>query len=116
MSKVCYFASDAPLKEKYPIIWETKPYSEAPKSDKKYFAELGELEEIDLSLIIEYIQDHMKKKKDIKVRDLEFWYIWLENDEEDIIEKTCSLKEFTEDYLKQILLDDDNDYKIIITR
>ena len=116
MSKVCYFASDAPLKAIHPFIWEIKPYSEAPKTDKKYFAEVAELDENDLSLIIGYIQDHMKKKKDIKVRDLEFYYLWLGNDEEDIIEKTCSLEEFTEGSLKQILLDDDNDYKIIITR
>lgn len=162
MSKVRYFASDAPLKEKknpyvntysinqavsvgidldmdlldgidkdepdmilwmesedcaeFPSIWTTEPYSEAPKSEKKYYAEIGGSPDKDLKGIVEYIQDHMKKKKGENTRDLELWYVWLGNDEEDIIEKTYGLRELTEEALNEIFLDDDNDYKIIITR
>ena len=162
MSKVCYFASDAPLKEKknpyintysinqaiaaginvdmdlldgvdrdepdvilwmeneecseFPSIWITEPYSEAPKSEKKYYSEIGGSPKKDLKGIVEYIQDHMKKKKCENARDLELWYVWLGNDEEDIVEKRYSLRELTEEVLNEIFLDDDNDYKIIITR
>lgn len=163
MSKVCYFASDAPLKDKknpyinkysinqaiaagielnmdlldgvdkdepdvilwmeketcadFPSIVTTKPYSEAPKSKKKYYAEIGGSPEKDLKGIVEYIHNHMKKKKKGEnARDLELWYVWLGNDEEEIIEKTYSLRELTEESLNEIFLDDDNDYKIVITR
>ena len=66
--------------------------------------------------IIKYIKDHMKKSKDENTKELELWYIWLGSDESEIIYKECSIKELTEDYLEEIFTDDDNDYKVIITR
>ncbi|MBQ2744428.1 MAG: hypothetical protein IJA01_02770 [Firmicutes bacterium] len=162
MSRVCYFASDAPLKEKpnlfvksysinqaiaaginldmdildgidrdepdmvlcmeseehgeFPAIFTSQPYCEAPKSDKKYYADIGGSPCKDLSGIIEYIKDHMKKRKEENTEELELWYIWLGSDESEIIYKECSIKELTEDYLEEFFTDDENDYKIIITR
>ena len=162
MSKVCYFASDIPLKEKknpyiktysinqaieaeikidlellanidkdepdvitwmeseesaeFPSIYMKEPYCEAPKSEKKYYAEINGIPEKDLKGIKEYILNHMQKKKDGNTNDLELWYIWLGNDEEDIIEKTIRLDDLTEEYLKEVFEDEDTDYKIIITR
>lgn len=162
MSKVCYFASDAPLKEKenpyvntysinqaieagidldidlldgvdrdkpnvilwmeneecaeFPSIWIRERYHEAPKTDKKYYAEICGLPQKDSKGIIEYIHDHMKKKKGEKTRELELWYVWLGCDEEDIVEKTYTLHDLTEERLKEVFVDEDIDYKIIITR
>lgn len=162
MSRVYYFASDAPLKEKpnpfvksysinqaiaagikldmnildgidrdepdmvlwveseekaeFPTIFISEPYCEAPKSNKKYYAEVGGSPSKDLSGIIEYIKDHMKNRKGENTEELELWYIWLGSDESEIIQKECSIKELTEDYLNDIFTDDDNDYKVIITR
>ena len=163
MSKVCYFASDTPLKDRpspymksysineaidagieidlnmlsgidrdkpdvilwieneeldyYPSITISEKYREAPKTQKKYFADIHGHIEKDLEGILEYIHDHMKKKKDREnTKELELWYVWLACDEDDIIEKTCSLNELTEDYLKEIFVDEDIDYKITITR
>jgi len=162
MSRVCYFASDAPLKEKpnpfvkshsinqaiaagikldmdildgidrdepdmvlwieseeqaeLPAIFKSEPYCEAPKSDKKYYAEIGGSPCKDLPGIIEYIKDNMKKSKGENTKELELWYIWLGSDESEIIYKECSIKKLTEDYLEEIFTDDENDYKIIITR
>ena len=58
----------------------------------------------------------MKKKKGENTRDLELWYVWLGNDEDEIVEKTYSLRDLTEECLKEAFLDDDTDYKLIITR
>ncbi len=100
----------------FPSIRPIERYHEAPKSEKKYYADIHGAPVKDLKGIIEYIHDNMKKRKGEKTKNIELWYIWLGNDEEDIIYKTCSLKELTEDYLRDIFLDDDNDYKLIITR
>ena len=162
MSKVYYFASDAPLKEKknpyvntysineaiaegialdmdlldgidrdepnvilwmenekyaeFPSIWATEPYYEAPKSEKRYYAEIGGSPERDIKGILDYIHDHMRKKKDKNTRDLELWCVWLGSDEKDIVEKICSLHDLTEEYLKRVFLDKDTDYKLVITR
>ena len=100
----------------FPSIYISEPYSEAPKSDMKYYAEIGGYPEKDLPGIIEYIHEHMKKDKSSKTQTLELWYIWLGNDYGEIVEKTCSFKELTEEYLKAIFTDDEADYKIVITR
>lgn len=100
----------------FPSIYISEPYSEAPKSDMKYYAEIEGYPEKDLPGIIEYIHEHMKKDKGGKTQFLELWYIWLGDDQDEIIEKTCSLKDLTEEYLKAILTDDEADYKIVITR
>jgi len=49
-------------------------------------------------------------------KELELWYVWLPCDEEDIVEKTCSLKDLTEDVLREVFADDDVDYKLTIVR
>ena len=100
----------------FPSIWTSEPYSEAPKSEKKYYAEIAGLPEKDLKGIVEYIYDHMRKKKGENTCDLELWYVWLGNDEDEIVEKTYSLRDLTEECLKEAFLDDDTDYKLIITR
>lgn len=79
----------------FPSIWITEPYSEAPKSEKKYYAEIGGSPERDLKGILEYIHEHI---------------------EDEIVEKTYSLRDLTEECLKEAFLDDDTDYKLIITR
>lgn len=162
MSRVCYFASDVPLKEKtnpfvrkysindairaginldleflkdidkntpdtilwvereehmeFPTISKAKTYSEAPKSDKKYYADIGGAPEKDLWGIIEYIRNHMRKTKDVNAKSLELWCVWLGADETDIEEKHCRLTDLSEEYLYEIFTDDDKDYKIVITR
>lgn len=162
MSRVCYFRSDAPLKEKansyvksysinqaidagikidldildgidrdepdmvlwieseeyaeFPNVFLSEPYYDAPKSYKKYYAEVGGSPSKDLQGIIEYIKDHMKKQKGENTKELELWYIWLGTDESEIVQKKCNIHELTEEYLDGIFSDEDNDYKIVITR
>ena len=162
MSRVCYFASDIPLKEKtnpfvrsysineaikaginidlklledidrdepdtilwaekeehmeLPTISAAKPYSEAPKSDKKYYADIGGVPEKDLQGIIEYIHDYMRKTKGANAKSLELWCVWLGADETDIEKKHCRLADLSEEYLYKIFTNDDKDYKLVITR
>lgn len=162
MSRVCYLASDVPLKEKtnpfvrkysineavraginldlelledidkdkpdtilwaereehmeFPTISKAKPYSEAPKSDKKYYANIDGAPEKDLKGIIEYIRNHMRKTKDVNAKSLELWCVWLGADETDLEEKRCRLTDLSEEYLYEIFTDDDKDYKLVITR
>lgn len=100
----------------FPSIWPTKPYGEAPKSEKKYYAEVGGLPEENPKVILDYIHDHMQKRKGEKTRDLELWYVWLGNDEEDLVEKAWCLADLTEESIKAVFLDSDTDYKITIVR
>lgn len=162
MSRVCYFASDIPLKDKtnpfirkysineavraginldmelledidkdapdtilwaekeeymeLPTISVAKPYSEVPKSDKKYYADIGGTPEKDLQGIIEYIHDHMRKTKGVNAKSLELWCVWLGADEADIEERHCRLTDLREEYLYEIFADNDKDYKVVITR
>ena len=117
MSKVCYLTSDIPFKtDKEVPICNAKPYLEIPKSEKKYYADIDDCETVDLQRLIEYIRDHLKKKKGENTQNVELWCIWLGNDMDDISAKSCSIKELTEDFLSDIFSDDDNDYKETIVR
>jgi len=72
---------------------------------------------LDLPGIIAYIHENLQKKKNGEnTKELELWYVWLPCDKEDIIEKTCSLKNLTEDVLREVFADDDVDYKLTIVR
>ena len=101
----------------YPNIWISEPFRQAPKSKKKYYAEMGGNPLLDLPGIIAYIHENLKKKKNGEhTKELELWYVWLPCDEKDVVEKTCSLKNLTEDVLREVFADDDLDYKLTIVR
>ena len=100
----------------FPSIWISEPYDQAPKSTKKHYAEIGGNPLMDLPGILDYIHEHMQKKKGEYTKELELWYVWLGNDEEDIVRKTCSLKDLTEETLREVFADDDVDYMLTIVR
>ena len=100
----------------FPAIWITEPYSEAPKSEKKHFAEVGGDPMKDLPGILAYIYDNMQEKNGEITKDLELWYVWLGNGEENLVTKTCRLSELTEETLCEVFADDDVDYKLTIVR
>lgn len=100
----------------FPSIWISEPYCQAPKSEKQYFAEMGGNPLLDLPGILTYIREHMKKVKDENTKELELWYVWLPTDEEELVKRTCSLKELTEETLKEVFADDDVNFKLTIVR
>lgn len=93
----------------YPAIWEIEPYDEAPKSEMKYFAEVeGDIRK-DLPGILAYIRENLQAGE-----TLELWDVWLGSlSGGQLVEKTCSLDELTEEYLGA-LFEDGVDFKLTI--
>ena len=99
----------------FPTIWITEPYEAAPKSDKKYYAEMGGNPLMDIPGILQYIQNHMAENPEVE--ELELWDVWIGQGKFEFVEKTCKLDELTVESLTEIFYEERPvDWKLTIVR
>lgn len=99
----------------FPNIWTCEPYDEAPKSEKKHYAEIGGNPFMDLPGILAYIRKHMEDHPE--GTELELWDVWLGNDKQELAEVTCPLQDLTEKVLEGVFdVEKTVDVKLTIVR
>jgi hypothetical protein len=98
----------------FPNVWISEPYDQAPKTEKKHFAEMGGNPLLDLPGIVTYIQEHFALWEE--VNELELWYVWLGSESTPFIETSCPLDKVTPEVLGEFFADPYLDFKLTITR